>query len=462
MAEWIQGMGIGTGINLLTGKVRGDAVTRTAVETGGQGQRSKIALSLVESQEDIKRAIDFSSEVDLVAGLGEVSPKLKIIEDCAYQSNSIYLVAYAMVLNSFQQMRDVQLNDYASDLMRRGRQTEFREAFGDAFVRGKNQGGEFSAILRVDTTGTTDRSNVTAELNAAGVIGEVGVNTNNQYSEKIAHAIRNHQVDLFINQVGGNQEFQAAPQFLMDHALTFARDLANTNTGWDYQAFVIDYKSLPIPEAPNFIQIQNAKETIDSVMKLRQDVLLNLNSINYILLHPAEFNAPALDQLNTTANKLRDIVATLTDAASRCANDITDCAQPHVDIPDVRLPDRLTGLPPVAPNLKVVPDVVGQSVRNATDLIGRAGFIPLDGGTVPVLASLGPDPATIVQETEPPAGTLAAGNTTVIYRTGRLTVFAARHVRAIDSNTARHSSIRRISGIVKRDGTFTGGEVPRR
>src|SRR6266516_2157619 len=192
----VQGMDFGAGINSLIGQVRGDAVIRTDPQDtlGASGQKVLINVKLDESQEDLNSALNISAEVSASFVVFGGSDKFTFAEKCGFHQFSLFLVVHVSVVNAFKQMRDVQLKPQALNLLSVGQAMRFHEEFGDVFVRGVQTGGEFAAVLEIQTTSTNDAQDVKNHLEASGLFG--ALSGGSDFSQSVQQATKNHRVDV--------------------------------------------------------------------------------------------------------------------------------------------------------------------------------------------------------------------------------------------------------------------------
>ncbi len=365
IVDLIKGMDLGAGVDL-GGQLFGDAVVRTPGDeidhTGGQTE--DVFLTLVETQDDQNTALHLSTSVSASYGLFGGSGKFDLSEEMHVHNFSISLVIRATVLNAFRQMRDVQFKPSARTLLENGQDIRFREQFGDMFVRGIQTGGELCAILQIVGHDESDQTSIKAELEAAGIIGGVAIATKDTFSSAVSKATSHREVKLRHFQVGGNPKASIDPDTMIQHALNFAAEVKTPGQAEAFQALLVSYKTLDLPFAPNFVDLENAKETLALLMQKRQDALTRLTSFNFVIGHPDQFIIPPGMSVNAIAGRLGTAVATLTSAASRCVNRPKEAPEAltsigALDIPLDDLPQRRAGKPPT-PDVPLMPDWVGK------------------------------------------------------------------------------------------------------
>lgn len=370
LVDLIKGMDFGAGVDL-GGQLFGDAVLRTTpteiVDTGGK--TADIFLTLVESQEEQDSALQLSTSVSASYGLFGGSGKFDLSQEMHVHDFALSLVIRATVLDTFTQLRDVQFGKEATDQLANGLEDRFREQFGDMFVRGIQTGGEFVAILQIEGHDENDQSSMRSDLEASGVLGGVALSTSDSFSTHVSHATSGRKTKLRHFQVGGNPVASIDPGEMVKHALTFA-DEVKAGQKEAFQALLLSYKTVDSPKPPNFIDLENARETIETLMQMRRDALTRLTAFNFVVAHPEQFEIPPTMVLSAIVGRFETAVAKLTSAASRCVNSPKEAPEAltsvaGLDIPTDALPNRRPAPPPPPPPppapTVVVADFIGVS-----------------------------------------------------------------------------------------------------
>jgi hypothetical protein len=273
----VSGMDYGIGVDGLGGKVRGNAVTTPpprAIVGTGEGQEILLVISQVESQEDLNKALNISADISAGFSFFGGDAKFAFSQNCQYHSYSVWLVAHISVQNSFQQMNvgDVQLKPNALNLLSNGQEPRFREQFGDLFVLGIQTGGEVSVVLEIETTSVSDSYDVQTAVSGSGVIGTFPISASGQVNSSLQQSTMNHKTNLYINQLGGNPLGSLNISTLVTQLFGFASSV-KTSQGKSvpYTAYLQNYKVLDLPVAPNWVDLEAARENISMLLKDRAD-----------------------------------------------------------------------------------------------------------------------------------------------------------------------------------------------
>ena len=400
--EFVPGMNFRSGVDGLGGQVRGTALSAAAPESvAGGGQATGLQVSLAENQTDLESALEISSDLSAAVGLFGGSAKFNFAEKCKTHHYSLYLVIHSRVLNDLKQISAPQLNPDAIDLLKNGATDRFREQFGDLFVLGIRTGGQLDIVLEIEKFSDTNSNDIKGDIAAGGILGPVAGKTEDKINSVITKATTGHQVSLFQSQIGGAQTASLEPSQVIAQGLNFASTVT-PDKSVPFSVVLQDYKTLDLPAPPNFVDLQNARDVISTIMDLRKAVLSKLNSAHYIIAHPEQFPTPLPLDVNKFANGCAAALKILTDAASQAINAPKQAAMPQVDVPTDALPQPVAAGSQEPVN---VPDLNGMQFGAASDFLTKLGMT----STINLVPN--PDPATFLKVLfqTPPAGTLPKG-----------------------------------------------------
>jgi hypothetical protein len=153
------------------------------------------------------------------------------------------------------------------------------------------------------------------------------------------------QVDLEVSnfQIGGTEVGQPISfDEVIERAKNFPTQVSNENGRPVPKIMsIIDYATLPSPNPPNFIDIQNSKLVIEQYYEKKKDILDMINKINFIRKNPDYYENPDDNQLRQFLKQLNSSLNQITQNASKCVNNVKECTLLPVDIPEnINLPKR--------------------------------------------------------------------------------------------------------------------------
>jgi hypothetical protein len=424
MVEFQEPMNFGLGVETLELKARGTSVTGSAPVTvqGGDSQTVQFSLLKVDSYEDYQSAFNFDADASVIYGLFHASAKFKFAESHKYHSYSKYLVASIIVMNEFRQIPDPQLVEPARKLLRNGHTDRFREEFGDSFVLGIKQGGEYYAVLEFTSTTQEDLSNISAALE----VGEFGLfSAAASFSSAVQRFKGQTSLKVHSFQRGGVDTTQTIDaDGIIRKATQFPREVKQSAD--NYLAFLQDYKALDLPEGPNLIDIEGARLVLGRFFPIRNALVQKLNDIDYVLTNPDQFENVEQFDLTQMETDVSNALNDLTQNASECVNNPADCHFKPLPLNPAGLalpkrkqsPPAPVSLPPPPADTFTIPN--WQTMSEVDDLGGTLNLVIV--GQVDHAQSEG-----VILSISPPTGT-------TVPITSEITITVVKNF-AIDAST---------------------------
>ena len=256
---------------------------------------------------------------------------------------SLYIAATVTVKAGTTILQNPKLDEQAAQLLTApATQEQFRKMYGDAFLGGITSGGELIVFLEIQTHSQSDFEEVDASIRGSDL---TGLNQGSaHFHSSLSDISSKYQLTIHQFQRGGDDlSGPKTPESLAAKASSFA----NTVTGdkvFDYIASFQTYDVLPRPAGANPIQIDNQRSRLQQMGLYRLRYTQLLNSIEYVLFNPQQFEAFDDKALVKKQKELNDALSALTNAASRCFTDPTtpgNCDIPTLPDPVFPLPKRL-------------------------------------------------------------------------------------------------------------------------
>jgi hypothetical protein len=309
---YLPGMDYGVGLNSVGGEILGDAVEvnpATSIEDAG-GAVITFKLSRIESIEDLKEELGLSVAAEGSYGCFSASAKFDYATTCNFHAYSLYVLVHVSVTNSFRRMRNVRLKSAVFDQLKQtGDQDRFRQQYGDKFVLGIHTGGELFAILEIQTRDASEQQKISAELTAEADSLFASFSIAAKFEAATEHVQKNRKLRIFYYAEGGDQKapIPTTPQALIARAVGFPAEVKHS--GVPYSVLLQSYKALDMPAQPNESDIRNQQLLITTAAKQRDILVEKLNSVDYILTHPEQFeevNDAKITELNKARNSLSE------------------------------------------------------------------------------------------------------------------------------------------------------------
>ena len=366
------GMDIGIGINLLNGNALIQGVTGTVTTPEAAGQTVKARIVRIDDMSTLHTSLGVDvSASGSYAGFS-ASDKMDFADSCGFNEHSIYLLISITVTNALTRMNSPALIPEAALLLQNQKPDRFRERFGDVFVAGVHTGGEYFAIFQITGTEESEKESlsntVTASYTTLGAGVDLSVAVNKAKESSHTHL----DMKVFTFQSGGADTTQDQdPGQILTKAHNFAPSVTGVNAHFSvpYAVLPESYSTLNLPgDSANLIDIENQKEMLAKNFKVRNDLMLLINNIDYILLSNAqnheEFEPFDTEALTADRNRLAAEFDRITQEASACMRDANRCHLATFEGPSKPLPKKL----PSAPTSLVTPNFVGMTVNQAMTL----------------------------------------------------------------------------------------------
>ena len=283
------GMDIGVGVNLLTGEALVTAVTGTPVPPDASGQTVESRLVRIDDISSLQKSlgIDVSANGSYMGF--SASAKVDYSDSCSFNEHSIYLLISIKVTNALVRIDNPVLTAEANELLAAKNVDRFRERFGDVFVAGLHTGGEYFAVFQITGTDESEKERLAVQVNAAfttiGAGASVSASINS--AKESSHTHLDLKVFTFQNGGSDTTQNQNVDQ-IMAKAHGFAPSVGG-NFAVPYSIFPESYRTLKMPDdTVNLIDIENQREVLANNFKVRNELMVLLNNMEYILLSAAE------------------------------------------------------------------------------------------------------------------------------------------------------------------------------
>jgi hypothetical protein len=354
---YVNGMDYGMGVDLLGGGIAGSAVkpdeiapiqNLTGTSTGSGGQTVTYNFLSVNSMEQIFQNITAGGSITgNYSKVFSANASGSKIEESMFNSQSSFILASAVVKNSFRQFKSGILEDQAVELIKKGTKP-FKNAYGDMFVRGFLMGGEFHAIIAITSESLSEQEQVSAKVKAKLSYFGSGGNVKGFFNEIKKESSSKLEVHIYTLQKGGEGEGASfiGDDFdkLMERMTNFPKMILENPVPIAVQA--ASYETLdnyPRNISPLDISIQ--AEALNEYLKIRKVYLTMKNDIAFIQQHPEYYKAPPeMSILNAWQNELAEKITALNSQITLCSVDVTKCpSMPSIIPPDIKMPERISG-----------------------------------------------------------------------------------------------------------------------
>lgn len=334
---------IGRGYNTVTADPMGDCVEGTlSTMTPSAGFSYSFTLEKVTSSEQLLRKLQVEAKAKYSAGLGSMSAKAKFTESQSINQQSLYLTLAVQVTSPMYTLADARLKPAFKQLLQSDTKA-FQTRCGDDFVRSYVAGGEYIAVLKIETTSEEHKQAIEAKMR--GSYGTFGGSV--QLSSSFQEVLTENRTEIFIYQSGGKFE---KVSITADELVRAATDFPTTVTQANAVPITFitaSYEILPdLPASPIDLE-QQATVMTDLA---NQDLYLSdiSSTIDFILTHQDQYSSLDIKQLNDTSSQVKNALNLVRSSAKECALHY-NCALPTYAVPTFTPPTRVQAAQPAPP-----------------------------------------------------------------------------------------------------------------
>lgn len=295
------GIEIGSGFNTLTGEVRGTAVGGDIGTAMATGQVVTANAMVVESQEQMMESLNLSVETSGHYGLFSADGRFGLAQQSSFTSQSTYVVAKCVVENAFRSLARPAILPEAAQRIRDNGPEDFKNGYGDGFVRGMRTGGELYAVFQLTSQNSEEQKSVAVSVQAEvqGLFAGGSVDSSVEHLQKSQAKVSQMSV-LFYQRAGRDSSISpvTSPQEIATRLKNFP-GIANADPV-GYLAQIVDYGVLALP-AFDMIGYQQRLEALEDYARLKMKYLGMRAEIDLVRRNPGLFIADYADQELATA-----------------------------------------------------------------------------------------------------------------------------------------------------------------
>lgn len=249
-------------------------------------------------------------------------------------------------------------------LLQNGQEERFRQEYGDLFVESAITGGEFCAVIQINSSDDAHKQAIQQSIEGHGGFAGIGAKAGEKLSSAISEQVKHSDLKVSIWQTGGIAPTTSPdPDAVLDIVQKFPAQCTG-NRAVVYQMNLQDYNTLDLPKTPNWVDLQKVKEVIRQCTELYTQINSEINQIEYITLNRDQFVDPDHYDLEGMASKLRQALDEVYQTASKAVDNPITAQIPTVTLPEFKIPTRKPSL------------VIWQIPRKPPDLSGLQGHGP--------------------------------------------------------------------------------------
>ncbi|MBV9509768.1 MAG: PASTA domain-containing protein [Caulobacteraceae bacterium] len=405
------GLDYGVGVDTPSGNAANVAVTGSPSTIPlAAGETLNYTMTQVSTEEDLQTALGISASASGGVGLFSASARMDYAKSCAVNSSSVFAMVSIQVTEAFQMIKAPGIDPAAASVLANGNESRFRQQYGDMFVRGLQTGGVFFGMIEIETKDETDKQSLSIAVSGS----YAAFSASGQFSQSFTDAVKNRGVKVTCHIEGGTlpNPLPTNVDTLMQAAGQWAPSVAQKAV--PYSALLDSYSILPLPNPPNFVDLQHQMDVLTQCALWRDQDNQALRDMAYVKSYPEQFTGVDMAQLEQWQNEVSADLNTIAAAASNAVNNPVSAALPQLKLPPpVSLPARVQSI------LVTVPDW-GSGESLALDAYDGSGKLVTQSAdhlglkvNVTIAPNNNPNVEGDVASLSPPAGSQVPRGTTI-------------------------------------------------
>jgi hypothetical protein len=336
------GMDYGVGVDSPSGSAMNVAATGSPTSIPlSSGEQLSYSLVEISTEEELQTALGISASASGGIGLFSASARMDYAKSCAINTSSVFALISVQITEAFQSIKSPGIDPAAAAVLANGNEQRFRQQYGDMFVRGIQSGGVFFGLIEIQTKDETDKESVSASVSAS----YAAFSASGQFSQSFQDTVKNRGLRVTCHIEGGTLPSPLPTS--VDGLVQAAGQWVPTvkNNAVPYLVLLDGYSILPLPNPPNFADLQHQMDVLAQCAVWRNMDLQTLNDIAFIKSNPEQFTALNMAQLSQSENDISADLNTIAAAASNAINNPMSAALPQLKVPPpLPLPARVPTL----------------------------------------------------------------------------------------------------------------------
>lgn len=335
----LPGMEVGNGFDTVSNDVKVSRAVKGNVRTspGATGQAGGFSLVIVRGSEEFDDALDVSASARGGIGPFSGSAKASFKQKCKVSTEALFCVLSFNATNALESFHgEPTLSEDAEELLRLGKMERFRTRFGNRFISGRYDGGEFFGSIRVESESRDQQQEIAASINASFGVFKASGSVDKETSQKLSK----EKIEILTMQAGA----VVVPVFTLDALFGRAQEVARQVAKGQAVPISVTLETYNELELPRDDISSMEQEHAKGVMKkLNEDYnkLLELqNDIDFVLRHQDYYKKVNVKEFNDANEQITKDLNAIADGADRCARDFSQCEFFAPTVPKIQIPER--------------------------------------------------------------------------------------------------------------------------
>jgi|GEM_PF-6451475 len=326
---------LGRGYNTLAGEFRGDCISGVSKQESSQGFSADYSLTQVRSSEEFRHTLQLSASASMGVGIWKGDLSSSFFQSLDRNRFYDYLVVKVIVSGPTLSINKEAISNEARPLL--SDPGRFYTRCGNQYIKSVTFGGEFSAVITIETSNESQRQ----ELRAAMSVAAAGYGSAKaSFAESLSKVTKNYKRSVKILRNGTNESI---PDLEIDTIIKYSLDFPtkiNMDTAYPYSLDKAYYSEVNV----NLPRYEKEQVIADAWATRAGDIYADYADMNYYKDNREKLNFyPPLSesQLSEGMQKLTSVVTDLKIQYIDCLErPIPKCGQMKFPGFDAALPKR--------------------------------------------------------------------------------------------------------------------------
>ncbi len=178
---------IGQGFDLLKNKIKNSPFENIQKEIFNDTQKVTFNLKFIPNNLSLAKELNLLNNNEFLL---QNSKKEAFFEDSLIDDYSLNYLLDVKVINSFEILKNPKLSKEAQKLLKNSK--EFKKLYGDYFINGILKGGEFLALIKINTNSKLDYKNIKRDIDLLNLKWS----KKDRFLKILKNLSKNHQIDI--------------------------------------------------------------------------------------------------------------------------------------------------------------------------------------------------------------------------------------------------------------------------
>ena len=334
---------LGRGYNSVSATVGGPCIEVDSLETlkgdpsSSTGQKVVYSMQEIQDLSQMREILEVNASGALGLGSYSADLKAKYLNENSFNSTNLFLVIKVSVENQTEVLKNFKLTPAAYSLLQKSKEA-FLKGCGNQFIAARVTGGEFIAVIEVETNSLEEKKEILAKMSGEGLFWKV----NPDFSSHLSYIMKRHRASVRVFRTGDQGELpELKAENLVSYAINFpGKVLRQSSQSWPFLVSTESYDSVLDKPSEDWISLSDQQRVLDQLSLYQSKAKLDLNNIDHVLSNSSQYQRVEHTTLNKTKDLYLEIISQVRLSAQSCATQpLFDCKSPMIRWPNLKLPE---------------------------------------------------------------------------------------------------------------------------